>query len=169
MSTQTIISLAILKVNWDEQRKDYLDNFVPIVAQCLQYRTEQVVSLPELQQDLRQKFGLKFPQNAIQTLVKRLHKRDFLRLDKNVYFKNEAKLASLDFTRVQQKVLRMHDALIERLRSFLKDKYEVAWSVGDAEAALQAYLEDKQVLILNAASQGSLIPKGSAPLLRTPD
>jgi len=32
MVSGTIVSLAILKVNWDKQGKGYLDNCVPIVA-----------------------------------------------------------------------------------------------------------------------------------------
>ena len=33
--TPTISSLALLKVNYDRQRKDYFENFVPMVVECL--------------------------------------------------------------------------------------------------------------------------------------
>ena len=57
----TISSLALLKVSYDRQHKDYFDNFVPMVAKCLMRSAEDVVSLPDLQSDLREQFGLSLP------------------------------------------------------------------------------------------------------------
>jgi hypothetical protein len=59
--TPTVSSLALLKVSYDRQRKDYFDNFVPMVAECLRRSAEDVVSLPDLQSDLREQFGLSLP------------------------------------------------------------------------------------------------------------
>ena len=59
--TPTISSLALLKVNYDEQRKDYFENFVPIVAECLRRSSGDVISLQDLQSDLRERFGLSLP------------------------------------------------------------------------------------------------------------
>ena len=67
----TISSLALLKVSYDRQHKDYFDNFVSMVAECLRRSAEDVVSLPDLQADLRKQFGLSLPQNAIRTVLKR--------------------------------------------------------------------------------------------------
>ncbi len=49
----TISSLALLKVNYDQQRKDYFDNFVPMVAECLRCSSEDIISVPELKSELR--------------------------------------------------------------------------------------------------------------------
>jgi len=38
--TPTISSLALLKVSYDRQRKDYFDNFVPMIAECLRRSAE---------------------------------------------------------------------------------------------------------------------------------
>jgi len=56
--TPTISSLALLKVSYERQRKDYFDKFVPMVAECLRRSAEDVVSLPDLQSDLREQIGL---------------------------------------------------------------------------------------------------------------
>ena len=38
-----LTSLAILKVNWEERREDYLDNFIPFVREALRgLETEEV-------------------------------------------------------------------------------------------------------------------------------
>jgi hypothetical protein len=46
-SLKAIATLAILKVNWDEQR-DYIGNFVPLVAHCLRESGAEAASVPEL-------------------------------------------------------------------------------------------------------------------------
>ena len=48
MSEHVITSLAILKANWDKGL-DYIENFVPFVAECLRTAPQDEVSLPELQ------------------------------------------------------------------------------------------------------------------------
>ena len=50
MVSQIISSLAILKVNWDTLQKDYVENFVPFIAQCVLLLKPSVVSVSELQQ-----------------------------------------------------------------------------------------------------------------------
>ena len=46
--TAPMISLAMLKVHWDTRRKDYIDNFVPMVAECIRTSEHDVVSIPAL-------------------------------------------------------------------------------------------------------------------------
>jgi len=33
MLEESLTSLAVLKVNWDQRGKDYVDNFIPFVAE----------------------------------------------------------------------------------------------------------------------------------------
>jgi len=103
--TPTISSLALLKVSYDRQRKDYFDNFVPMIAECLRRSAEGVVSLPHLQSNLREQFGLSLPQNAIRTVLKRTSRQGYVRVENGVYYRNEAKLEGLEFRVEQQRVL----------------------------------------------------------------
>ncbi len=61
MHPQAIPSLAILKVNWD-RGVDYIDNFVPFVAECLRGAPEPEVSMAYLQKAMIDSFGLRIPQ-----------------------------------------------------------------------------------------------------------
>jgi hypothetical protein len=78
MSDRTITSLAILKVNWDHGR-DYIENFVPFVAESLSPMPQQEVSLPELQAAIYENFGLHIPQGALKTVLRRAAKKGYLR------------------------------------------------------------------------------------------
>lgn len=71
MVNPTIVSLAFIKTNWDLRRKGYLDNFVPIIAESLRFLKQDIISLEELQESMRQQFGLSVPQSAVEAILKR--------------------------------------------------------------------------------------------------
>ena len=164
MSRQAIVSLAMLKVNWDLLGKTYLDNFVPFVAECLRLSSDEVVSLPKLKTQIKDLFGLDIPQNSVHLILKRACKQGYISLEpeEKVYRPNREKLEGLNFDENQQKVLRMHDSLIDALIKFCSEKYRVHWSKEQAETALLCCLREDEVLVLNAATTGTLIPEISS-------
>ena len=157
MSTSAALSLAVLKVNW-EQGKDFLDNFVLLVAECIRVSQFDVISVPELKNELRNRFGLEFPHSAIKAILGRVARHGYIRRDRSVYVPERAQLALLDFHAKQQEVLRAHEALIEELISFCRDKFEIHWSSEDAETGLQSFLEEDQLNMVSALTSGTLIP-----------
>lgn len=158
MPTSTLTSLAILKVNWDKQKKGYLDNFVPILAECIRLSPDEVVSAPALQGQLRAQFGLSLPQNVITKLLPRVKHEGYIRYERKAYHRNDSKLALLQFQGIQRQVTRSHEALIACLIQFCKDTHKVEWTETEAEAALQSYLEEYDLHVLGAAVHGSVIP-----------
>ena len=100
--TPTISSLALLKVNYDQQRKYYFENFVPMIAECLRRSSWDLVSLQDLQYDLRKRFGLYLPQNAIKTVLKRAKKYKYVHVENGAYTRMEKSLERLKFGENQQ-------------------------------------------------------------------
>ena len=154
----TISSLALLKVSYDRQHKDYFDNFVPMVAECLRRSAEDVVSLPDLQADLRKQFGLSLPQNAIKTVLKRTSRRGYVRVESGIYHRNEDELEGLEFRGEQQRVMEEHNSLIREFVEFCSRHLGVELSFEDADAALQLYLEENQLQLVNAVTHGTVVP-----------
>ena len=70
MPQSVIPSLAILKVNWDEGR-DYIENFVPFVAECIRMAPQPEISVGDLQAAVRDTFGINIPQGALQIILGR--------------------------------------------------------------------------------------------------
>lgn len=155
MNVNIITSLAILKVNWDELRKDYLENFVLIIAECIRRSNDNVVTLSALQTDLKKKFGLFIPQHGIRSILRRVQKRGYIQKEHNVYHKNEKQLSKLDFKRTQQDVVEKHEKLIASLRIFTRDRFKIEWTDTEAEVALLNYIEENQIPILSIAYSGS--------------
>jgi hypothetical protein len=70
MTNSALISYGILKVNWEApDSKDYLDNFVLIVAEAIRLLPNDIIALADLQTQIKNSFGFNIPQNTIQTIL----------------------------------------------------------------------------------------------------
>ena len=159
MTSAAVVSLAILMVNWDQRKQDYLQTFVPMLAECLRLSPNEVVSLPSLRDDLRSRFGLAMPHSVLERLLGRVKRAGYVTRDEGpVYRPNRSALAGLDFRRVQQQVMVMHEAVVEELVKFQSKRYEAVWDRTEAEAALHSYLESEQVSFLAATTAERAVP-----------
>lgn len=155
MREHVITSLAILNVNW-ERRHDYIDNFVPFVAESLRLAQAEV-PLHELQSAIAETFGLRIPQGALKTVLKRAVRYGYVKKTRGIYHRNENALATLDLSRVKASVLRQHEALIRKLTEFCQNRFQIHWSQEQAEDALLTYLQERSIPILAAAVNGQPI------------
>lgn len=158
-----IISLAILKLNWDvEGHKSYLDNFVPIVAESIRLSGSKVVSVPELRNVLQKEFGLTIPLNAIESLLRRVRKHGYILRKNGIYIPIQAKLEALNFHKIQQSVLQMHDALVRHLMIYVKEYHNAYWTTEQAERALLQFLEENDLISLTSLSDKILSPQNNS-------
>ncbi len=158
MSTDTLVSLAILKVNWDRLGRDYVENFVPFVAEALRHSPDEVVSLPILQKDLRQRFGLELPLNPLRQVLQRAARHNFVRRQSGVFYRNPAQLATLNFAEVRSAVVSIHDRLLPKLRDFVRTERRTEWSEEEAAAAISAFLADQGLRFLYAQAERTAMP-----------
>lgn len=153
-SLKAIAALAILKVNWDE-RRDYIGNFVPVVAHCLRESEAQAVSVPELQESVLETFGLRIPQGPLKTILHRAAKDGLVRRSYNVYKPTEA-LAEINLNPARDSVLRQHGHLVQKLVEFATEDGR-DWSQEQAEGALLGYVEALAAPILGVVMDGEPI------------
>ena len=158
MTTQTAISLGILQVNWDERKKDYLDNFVPIIAECIRLQKSEVVSTGVLKTDIESRFGLNIPASAVNTILRRLRRDGYVYIKDRIYYRNNDTLSSLNFHEVQQSVMRMHDSLISDMIAYCKKEFDLDWSPEEAGNNLLSCLKENGLQIISAVTSGTLIP-----------
>lgn len=150
MEQSTLASYAILKVNWEQpERKDYLDNFVLIIAEAICHLSSDIISLSDLQSQIKTRFGFEIPQNTINSLLKRVRKQGYINVANGVYRKDVKKLGELNFRAIQQSVIQSHESLIRGIIGFVSANYETNWTHEDAENALEEYLQENQIRLLN--------------------
>lgn len=161
MVASVIPSLAIVKVNWDD-RRDYIDNFVPFVAECIRVAAHAEISVSEVQAAVARSFGLTIPQGALQTILNRVRKQGYVERVEGVYRRNDEALARLEFAKVRDDALRKSEALSAKLIEFCGNRFRMEWSPQEAETALLTYLEKGSSAILAAALGDRIIspPKG---------
>lgn len=160
VSERAITSVAILKVNWDKG-KDYIDNFVPFLAECLRASPQPEVSLVDLQDAFVNCFRLKVPQGALKTILNRAARQGFVQKAHGIYRRNDSLLESSDLSSVRAEVLRKHEGLLTKLIAFCDSEHKIKWSQEEADAALLSYIHERSTPILAAALEGqAIIPYG---------
>jgi hypothetical protein len=151
MVSRAISSLALLKVNSD-RGTDYIDNFVPFVAECLRKSPHDLISISELQGSLKAEFGLDIPQGPLRTILDRAVRRGMAERDQRVYRRRAEALTRSSFQEDRDRAVREENALVRRLITFSGARLGTDWSEVDAENALLHYLADRGGSLLASAS-----------------
>lgn len=159
MLEQTFASLAILKVNADRKNMDYIQFFVPFVVEAVRLSDHEVISLSEVQERIVQEFGLQIPLNALKTILSRATSEGYITRNHNVYYRKEGVQLDLDISKEREHFLRSHGTLIEKLITFVENRYGKNWTIENAENGLFSYLEKNSGPLLAAAVHGKpLVP-----------
>lgn len=158
MLEESLTSLAVLKVNWDQRGRDYVDNFIPFVAEGLRRCDQDQVSVSQLQNVMRESFGLVIPQGALNTILRRAERHGYVKRDHGVYLRSLEAIPGT-YAAEREAVARQQRALIDKLVKFCKERHQVEWSESQAEDALLSHLQKSSVPILAAAVNGFPIPQ----------
>jgi hypothetical protein len=152
---RAISALAVIKVNWDES-KDYIANFIPIVAHCISRGEHDEVSLPDTQTIVEAEFGLRIPHGAMQTILNRMAREGLLNRNRGIFVRKADVLGGFDLGSEREAVLRQHRNLVARLVEFAAGLGR-EWDAEQAERALLGYVEVLAEPILAAVVDGEPI------------
>lgn len=159
-ANQIVTSLAILIVNYD-RGQSYIDNFVPFVCQSLLILRPAVVSVEDLQLQIKQDYGLQVPQNSIKSILKKAERKGYVEREHNAYKPKYDVLKDSSFERARQEMLRRHGAVIKKLVEFAKKYGEFLDNEG-AERLLLSYIQQHDIELLSCLLSGSPISEGIA-------
>ena len=152
VSHRAVAALAVIKVNWDDN-KDYIANFVPVVAHCLRESAVDAISLPETQSQIDRDFGLRIPQGPLKTILNRMAREGMVERSHGVYRKVAEALKEINLGPTRESVLRQHAHLVKRLQEFAGGLGR-EWTEDQADRALTAYVEHLAEPILGAVVEG---------------
>lgn len=157
MSTNTLTSLAILKVNVDQGR-DYLEYLRPFVLQVLvEYRPTPVTDRG-VSRLIQEQFGLVIPERTVQIVLKRISKTSSLKKDHGVY-QITGDLPDPQLAAKQSDAELHIKTVVQGLREFSHDKIKPFSSEDDAVAAICTFLAEFDITCLRSYLQGTAIPK----------
>ena len=155
MTTSILTSLAILKVNWDYQSKDYVDNFIPFVVEVAHNSSDEFVSLPDIQSSIKNEFGLNLPQTTLNMIIRRAANKGFFRLHDGVFIKERDAFNSNRFNDLKDKITSIHERVLDNLREYAKSVHNKVWNIDEAEEALIKFLGDSSLSLLHGLTENS--------------
>lgn len=160
---RTLISLAILKINWETNRVDYIDNFIPFLGFLLykkNYDKFDTDGLSGLKADFKDEYGLIIPNYALLTICNRASKQNLrlLKRDSGVFYVDRDKAASYDNSVTQQEVANKFEAIIVRIIDFAKEQYDMIVTESQVTDSIIAFLKHHDLDILFACHEQSTLP-----------
>lgn len=155
-STETLTSLAMLKVNVD-QGKDYLDYLRPFIMQILVDQKPDLITNRVVREHLRKRFGLEIPERAIQVVLKRLSRSHPLKRETGVY-RITGTLPDPGIVAQKSEADRHIQAVVSGLIEFSKSTARPASTNDEAVTAICAFLSEFNIPCLRAYLRGTTIP-----------
>ena len=156
MSSTTLISLAMLKVNLDHG-VDYLDYLQPFILQILDEKRPDPVTDETIKEYIRNEFGLEIPSRAIQLVLKRISKKQPLEKNGGVY-RITGKVANPGITIQKSSADRHIKSVILGLIEYSQNTSKPIDNEEDAVTALLAFLSQFNIPCLKAYLRGTTIP-----------
>ena len=155
---RTLISLAILKANWDVRKQDYIDNFVYLLGALLNRRKHEELKVEATKQEMLEVFGLDIPHYAMLTIMNRAAKRGLLNRENKLFYVNNQKLPEYDREFAKAEIERKFDCLCSAISSYGKNRYEIEPTREEIENAVIDFLKHYDLDILFAAKKNSVLP-----------
>ena len=156
MSTATLTSLAILKVNID-QGEDYFSYLQPFILQVLVDKRPDPVTDLVVKDYILQKFGLEIPERTIQIVLRRLAKSRLLNRGKGVY-RISGNLPDPGIAAKQSEAERHIQSVTLGLVEFSQNTPKPLSKREDAIDAICAFLAKFDITCLRAYLRGTVIP-----------
>ncbi|MBK8166601.1 MAG: hypothetical protein IPK64_11715 [bacterium] len=156
MSTATLTSLAMLKVNVDQGR-DYLDYLRPFIVQILVNHKPDPVTDWVVRDHLRSEFGLEIPERAVQVVLKRLARCYPLAREAGVY-RITGTMADPGIAAKKSKADRHIQAVVSGLMDFSRGAAKQVLTPDDAVSAICAFLTEFNIPCIRAYLRGTAIP-----------
>lgn len=167
ISDRAVSVLGMLMVDQTVRGSGSLAMYAPFVYHCLAKSADEAVSTPVLQQSLRDDWGIQLPQAVINRILKRAQEDEKVSLVDGVYRTRPENLSGNDLSAARAEAARAGRELVDGVRAFAKEHFELEWSEQDAADATHRYLDAFSSRVLAAAVTGGDIE--AAPPKIDPD
>lgn len=151
-------------MNWDAQRKDYIENFVPFVINLAAKKNYKQITAATLKSDFEAEYGLILPLAPLEVILKRTTKQGYLIRENNQYTPVAKKISSVNFGSVSQAQERKLNQIVDEFINFVKQEYDTAISAEDAGASILKFLKDEDLnIIFNIENNEDLFADPTIP------
>jgi hypothetical protein len=155
---RSLISLAILKVNWDEKQLDYIDNFVPFVATLIYKKNYQEIKAEEICSEFPKEYGLQIPLEPMISILTRCKNRGYITRKGHLHLPVWDKIMGLEFSSISTKMEQQHELFLADLQTSLKNELNLDIDKDGIQTILIEFLKEHDGEILFAGYKNSMLP-----------
>ncbi len=118
-----LISMAMVKVNWDVSQESPIDTYMPLLGYAISQCETDIVTVDEISKTLADMAEIYIPQGAIIALLNRAAKRKYryVKKENKVYIKNSSALKGLVFDDIRARASRSQNSLRIKFKSYCKE------------------------------------------------
>ncbi len=164
---RTILSLALLKVNWTKG-VDYIDCFLPLLISTIISSGTKTIDIKDVslfKNEILKQYGLELPSSAIITILNRAKKREYFKVENGIYHVNNDKINLDDNSKVRSEINRAYNYIIKEIQKFIAEHAPegITFSEDEISEGLLAFLKKHDADISFGAQNLSILPKVEAP------
>lgn len=164
---RTILSLALLKVNWSKG-VDYIDCFLPLLVNTISTKNIKSIDINKvssLRSEILDEYGLDIPRSALITILNRAKKRGYFNIENGIFIVNEEKINLEDNSKVQSEINRAYNFVLKEIQKFIKENAPegVYFSDEQVSEGLLSFLKKHDADISFGATELSILPKVESP------
>lgn len=159
---RSLLSLAIVRTNWDKYKKDHIENFIPLVGTLIHENRYSLIdsqTIPRISNDFRTRFGLSLPPHPLTVILRRMTKERYLKRSEGSWMPDFEKIGELNIDINSKKLERDYQSLLNEAKLFIEKETGEEVEEGIVEDGFLAYLRKHDLDILFAANKGSLLPE----------
>jgi len=149
----------MLKVNAEEEHRDYLDYLTPFIREQLAGGRVQPINETTLHAAIRSDYGLRIPRQTLALCLKRLTRNGVVARNSDGEYAVAQKFETAEIAELRRKTSNSLRTLLGELIGFAKKAHQVEWSEEKATDALTEYLSIFGIECLKAYGQRTTLPR----------
>jgi hypothetical protein len=157
---KTLFGLALISYNWEKNKKDIIDSYIPLVCNSIKTKTYIKITRENVQDDFREFYGINIPLGAIESILKRMAKDGFLNKQAGEWFVSYEKVCESVKNGEKDELDAAFQELVVELNEYSSEVFSVKLSTEEIEAGIIAFFKDYDLDLLFENSNGnSVLPK----------
>lgn len=157
---KTLFGLALISYNWENNKKDIIDSYIPLVCNSIRSKTHSKVTRENVQDDFKEFYGINIHLGPIESILKRMAKNGLVNKQAGEWIVNYEKVCELVKTEEKDELDIAFKELIVDLNKYSTEVFSVQLSNEEIEAGIIAFFKENDLDLLFANNNGeSVLPK----------
>ena len=157
---KTLFGLALISYNWENNKKDIIDSYIPLVCNSIRAKTHSKVTRENIQDDFKEFYGINIPVGPIESILKRMAKDGLLNKQSGEWLVNYEKVCELVKSDEKDELDVAFKELMADLNKYSLEAFSVELSSEEIEAGIIAFFKENDLDLLFANNNGeSVLPK----------